>query len=113
MIPAFTEPPLCHFWPFWVLELGPECSDIQVEKAAREITAKLALGVPGAADFQAVPGTLQRDEALVREARNLLLDPDQRLLAEFWYIDPGSRVPGADENLSSVDYWRQLLGLDA
>ena len=89
MIPEFSEDPRYGAWPFWVLELDPSASVADIEKAARDITAKLQFGMAGVERFEVPNATLIRDEFLVREAKAALQDPGRRLTAEFWYVEPG------------------------
>lgn len=88
MIPEFTENPLFSAWPFWVLELTPEALNSDVEKAARDILAKINFKMPSANEFQTPIGKSTRDEYLLREAKLTLQDPKLRLFAEFWFVSP-------------------------
>lgn len=98
MIPEFSEDPRYAAWPFWMLELTPAASASDIEKAARDISAKLKFGVAGVERFALPLGDAVRDEYLVREAKALLQDPARRLQAEFWYVTPGlvQNLLGAD-----------------
>ncbi|PCK08044.1 MAG: hypothetical protein COA42_11150 [Alteromonadaceae bacterium] len=88
MIPEFTDNPLFSAWPFWVLELTPEAKNSEIEKAARDILAKINFKVPGADEFQTPIGKSTRDDYLLREAKSALQNPKVRLLAEFWFVSP-------------------------
>lgn len=103
MIPEFSEDPRYAAWPFWVLELTPTASASEIEKAARDISAKLKFGVAGVERFALPLGDAVRDEYLVREAKALLQDPARRLQAEFWYVTPGlvQNLLGADHTTTA------------
>lgn len=110
MIPAFFNDPLYSAWPFWVLELTPAASLQEVERAARELSAKLKLGLPAAASYR-IPGQmLTRDEYLVREARAKLITPESRLICEFWYVAPDLVETREAAPSLTVDDWQKLLG---
>lgn len=104
MIPEFSEDPRYAAWPFWVLELTPAASASDIEKAARDISAKLKFGVAGVERFPLPLGDAMRDEYLVREAKALLQDPARRLQAEFWYVTPGlvQNLLGADSAFNTA-----------
>ena len=82
------DDPRLSAWPFWALQLSPDSSASDVEKAYSELKAKLALGVASAAQYTTPFGPRQRDEYGLRDARALLIAPESRLLAEFWYVSP-------------------------
>ncbi len=88
MSTEFTVTPLFAAWPFWVLELEPAADNRSIERAFQKITSSLQLNIPNAKDYMTPLGLRQRDEFLLREARAILTNPDQRVLAEFWYIPP-------------------------
>ncbi len=112
MTPASTDHPARSAWPFWALELTPECDNAAIEKAAREAMAKLTLGAAGAGQYRAPDGLFERDENLIREAKAILQDPQRRLECEFWYIHPDEVGAQAspDENRSAAD-WLRTLGV--
>lgn len=114
MTPAFSDHPVYQAWPFWVLDLTPAASLGEVEKAARELTGKLRLQIKGAERFAWPGGTAARDEYLVREARARLIDPNARLVCEYWYqapqreIDAPDTTPAATPRRSAAG-WLALL----
>ncbi|MFV8780845.1 hypothetical protein ACNKU7_00350 [Microbulbifer sp. SA54] len=111
MIPAFSKNPVLSAWPFWVLELTPSASLNDVNRAARELTGKLALQMAGAGEFTTPAGAFERDEFLIREAQAVLIDPERRLLAEFWYVPP--TLPGEEQEKPQVTaaQWRAYFGV--
>jgi len=62
MIPEFSEDPRYGAWPFWVLELDPSASVADIEKAARDITAKLQFGMAGIEQFGNGPFFVDRHQ---------------------------------------------------
>lgn len=113
MTPAFSKLPALSAWPFWVLELTPSSSQQDVEKACREITGKLTLNMSGADSFTTPNGIMCRDSYLVREARAMLIDPDRRLLAEFWYVPPTKPSANLDERKTpTASQWRSYFGVN-
>lgn len=112
MIQEYTENPLYFGWPFWVLDLMPSAKTSDIEKAARDLTAKIQLEVPNADTYKTPVGMRKRDDFLIREAKSTLQDPNSRLLAEFWYYPPdkGDGSQGSMEDYS-VAFWYDALGL--
>lgn len=111
MIPEFSDNPLCNAWPFWVLCLTPQCGTVDIERAARDINARLTMKLKGADEFVFPGGMARRDEFLVREARSRLLDPAVRLLCEFWYFSPQPVTESAVKAHSlypTEDWWVML-----
>jgi hypothetical protein len=119
MIQEFINDPLNKAWPFWVLGLVPECSSQDINKASQLIASKLSLGVPDAEFFYTPAGTKSRDSFLVREAKSILDDPAQRLIAEFWYVPPQVNIATSSDQESSstpskplsAKQWLITLGL--
>jgi hypothetical protein len=113
MTQEFSNSAFDNAWPFWALELPVTASTIDVEKAARDISAKLQLKVPGIEEFLTPSGKRRRDEFVVREAKSMLLNPELRLLAEFWYIPSDSSESGVAESdiKKTVKEWQQILGV--
>lgn len=114
MTQAFINQPQFSAWPFWVLNLTPEAANSDIDKAARDLTAKLQFGMAEAKSFSSPLGQHQRDEQLIRDARSTLQDPALRLLAEFWYFaaDKPSDSPVEDTKTTLTDKdWAMDLGL--
>jgi hypothetical protein len=72
--------------PFYVLELAPDCSRAEVERAGQKLLAMLELDLSGAQVYGSPLGSGQRDSAKVREAMAELRDPQRRLFHELWVI---------------------------
>jgi curved DNA-binding protein CbpA len=72
--------------PFYVLELAPDCSRAEVERAGQKLLAMLELDLSGAQAYASPLGSGRRDAAKVREAMAELRDPQRRLFHELWVI---------------------------
>jgi hypothetical protein len=72
--------------PFYVLELAPDCSRAEVERAGQKLLAmlELELELSGATIYATPFGSGRRDAAKVREAMAELRDPQRRLFHELW-----------------------------
>ena len=70
--------------PFYVLELAPDCSRAEVERAGQKLLAMLEVDLAGARRYVTPFGSGRRDPAKVREAMAELRDPQRRLLHELW-----------------------------
>ncbi|MFO7561826.1 MAG: hypothetical protein R6X02_04230 [Enhygromyxa sp.] len=70
--------------PFYVLELAPDCSRAEVERAGQKLLAMLELDLAGACDYATPHGPGRRDPAKIREAMAELRDPQRRLFHELW-----------------------------
>ena len=75
-----------HDNPFYVLELAPDCSRAEVERAGQKLLAMLELDLGGARDYATPMGRATRDAAKVREAMAELRDPQRRLFHELWVV---------------------------
>jgi hypothetical protein len=83
--------------PFYVLELAPDCSRAEVERAGQKLLAMLELDLAGAQGYASPLGSGRRDAAKVREAMAELRDPQRRLFHELWVIGrPWSDHPDTD-----------------
>lgn len=77
--------------PFYVLELRPECSRAEVERAGQKLLGMLELELSAASNYASPLGRHARTPELVRAAMAELRDPNRRLLHELWAtIDPGA-----------------------
>ncbi len=79
--------------PFYVLELGPECSRAEVERAGQKLLGMLELGMSGADQYRTPFGAGRRDSAKIREAMAELRDPQRRLLHELWVHGNAEALP--------------------
>ncbi len=70
--------------PFYVLELSPDCSRMEVEREGHKILGMLSLGLSGADSYRTPLGTMDRTSDNVRVAMAELRDPDKRLGHELW-----------------------------
>jgi hypothetical protein len=70
--------------PFYILELAPDCSRAEVERAGQKLLAMLELDLAGAPTYATPFGVGRRDAAKVREAMAELRDPQRRLFHELW-----------------------------
>ena len=114
MNPVSADSPLWAPWPFWILELDPQATHQAVERAYQNITGKLKLGIPGINCYSTPIGEKSRDEFQLREARAILLDPEKRILCEFWYIKPISLNQHTSETKAddtSFAYWKSQLSV--
>jgi len=114
MIQEFTSHPLYSCWPFWALELEPTADTRAVEKSCAKILGLLKLQIPDADKFATPAGIQTRDEFLLRDAKAILLDPEKRAVAEFWYVSatanysPHPASPDTAPAAVAVD-WKKLL----
>jgi hypothetical protein len=69
---------------FYVLELTPSCSRIDVERQGQKLLAMLELGLSAAVTYPTPVGLAMRDAEKVRVAMARLRDPDKRLEEELW-----------------------------
>ena len=77
--------------PFWVLELTPEATPIEVERQGNRILGMLELDVSSARSHPSPRGPQPRDADKVRSALAVLRDPQQRVVFEAW-----ARLPMRD-----------------
>lgn len=74
-----------------MLELAPDCSRAEVERAGQKLTAMLDVGLDGAERYVSPAGMGTRDSALIRWAAAELRDPQKRLYHELWARGAGWR----------------------
>lgn len=109
MIQEFINKPLYSAWPFWALELEPGADNKVIERAYAKLVGAIKLQVPGADTFKSPLGTHARDEFLLRDARARLINPETRILAEFWYVSPTADTENNTTQTSHID-WKKMLG---
>lgn len=101
MSPRVTENP------FYVLEVRPEASAMEVERAGQKLLAMLGVGLAGATDYSTPLGDFQRDDALVRWALDQLRDPVKRARHAGWaQLPPRAAIPVPPETDAA---WPELL----
>ena len=95
--------------PFYVLDLAPDCSRAEVERAGQKLLAMLELDLAGARHYQTPAGRVARDAAKVREAMAELRDPQRRLFHELWVVakpwargSVGAITPGDDHGFGAA-----------
>lgn len=112
MTPVYTNNPLYSGWPFWMLELDPRADSRAIEKAYAKIVGAIALQIPAAENYLSPMGQQTRDEFQLRDAKAILNDPERRLLAEFWYVNPNDIIAQQQSttgaNTQHPD-WKSLL----
>ncbi len=111
MSAEFTNTPLFSAWPFWVLELDPAADNRSIERAFQKLTSSLQLNIANAKNYMTPLGLRPRDEFLLREARAILTNPDQRALAEFWYMPAQVQAAAPTEQVDAKPNldWRNIL----
>jgi hypothetical protein len=70
--------------PFFLLEVGPDASRGEVERAGQKLLGLLALGSAGAGHYRTPLGPATRDADGVRQAVAALRDADERVIHELW-----------------------------
>jgi hypothetical protein len=79
--------------PFYVLELRPDCSRAEVERAGQKWLGMLELDLSSARAYRSPLGMHRRSPELVRIAMAELRDPNRRLLHELWAtLEPSSEA---------------------
>jgi len=89
--------------PFFVLELGPEATVMEIERKTQKLLAELELGRASAKTYRSPFGERPRDAEAVRAASRALRDPTLReqhaLLvppSDLWPDDVTSPIRAAD-----------------
>lgn len=79
--------------PFYVLDLRPDCTRMDVERSGQKLLAMLELGLTAAKTYRTPLGEVERTPEKVRLAMAELRDPLRRLDHEVWArIDPSVPV---------------------
>ncbi len=113
MTQGYSNNPLYSCWPFWILELDANADSRAVEKAYANILGAINLQIPAAEKYLSPLGLQTRDEFQLRDAKAILLDPERRGLAEFWYLSPDVIVEQntrTTANTTEKLNWKELLG---
>jgi hypothetical protein len=74
--------------PFYVLELSPEATPLEVERQGQKLLAMLGVGLHAAGQYPTPFGPRPRTEDAVRQALAALRDPTKRADAEAWLDVP-------------------------
>ena len=74
--------------PFFVLELAPTATAMEIERQGKKLLAKLELGLSAAASHPSPLGPRARSADDVRRAMQALSDPRRRLAAEAFATTP-------------------------
>jgi curved DNA-binding protein CbpA len=77
--------------PFFLLEVSPQASRAEVERAGQRLIGLLAVGRASAARYATPFGEATRDADAVRQALATLRDPNERAVAELWATVAPSR----------------------
>lgn len=100
--------------PFAVLGLTPGATDIEIDRASRNLLALLSVRARSASSYESDSGPAARDEALVRAAMSALRDPNARVvaevLAEARELRGQRRVEASTKPLPEMDVLRVLRG---
>jgi len=99
--------------PFYLLELGPDCAPMEVERAGSKLAGLLELGVKRGKSYATPLGTFERTAEGIREAKAALNNPEERLFYELWASvaptdDRIARAPGP-----RVGWWSDGAGQNA
>ncbi|HHO49359.1 MAG TPA: hypothetical protein ENK18_00445 [Deltaproteobacteria bacterium] len=97
--------------PFYVLELRPDATAAEIERAGQKLLAMLEIGLEAAASYPTPLGGMPRDPDQVRRAVDELRDPERRIVHELWAtLQPDIEatlqlVPGAHGERTEPDPW--------
>jgi hypothetical protein len=97
--------------PYWVLELTPRATSLEIERAAQKLLGLLEIGSERARTYPTPWGRRSRDTELVRASLAVLRDPAERIVVGFWFIEPESAsgeaprpaIPGKSESPNPQD----------
>jgi hypothetical protein len=89
--------------PFYVLNVAPDASRIEIEREAQKLLGMLELGFAEATSYATPLGPRQRTAELVRAAVAALRDPQQRLAAELWRRHAPPPAPAAIDAAPASD----------
>ncbi|KIG14757.1 hypothetical protein DB30_06343 [Enhygromyxa salina] len=92
--------------PFYVLELAPDCTRAEVERAGQKLLAMIELDLAGGPTYPTPFGSGRRDAAKIREAMAELRDPQRRLFHELWVL--ARPWAGETAGLAHADGEREL-----
>ena len=69
---------------FFILELKPDCSAMDVERQGQKLLAMLELGLESARTYSTPNGERERGDQEVRHAMAELREPKKRIVHELW-----------------------------
>jgi len=85
---------------FWILDLSPDASPAEVERAGRKLVGLLEIGATSAMHYECPLGRFERDATMVREAMSALRDPRHRAkeacVAKLLTMEPDERGSNDD-----------------
>jgi hypothetical protein len=84
--------------PFFVLELPPTATPMEIERQGRMLLARLELGLASARTRPSPLGPRPRSADDVRRAMQVLADPRRRLAAEPFALATGATVAPVDDD---------------
>jgi len=70
--------------PFFVLDVAPAATAVEIERQGQRLLAELAAGLEGARRYRTPFGARDRTPELVRAAIAELRDPARRFVHEWW-----------------------------
>jgi hypothetical protein len=92
--------------PFYVLDLRPDCTRIEVERSGQKLLAMLELGLSAAKTYKTPLGEMERTQEKVRLAMAELRDPLRRLDHEVWArIEPTTPVTPPRPSAAKAEPW--------
>ena len=83
--------------PFYVLEVRPGATAMEIERAGQRLLAMLAVGIDAAKRYPTPAGERPRDADLVRRSLDELRNPELRWMHEIWARLPPDALPPAAE----------------
>ena len=86
--------------PFFVLEVSIAASRLEIERAGQRLLALLAVGAADSHHYDTPLGPATRNADSVREALQLLRDPDERIVHELMANIAQSACHRAGENFA-------------
>jgi hypothetical protein len=94
--------------PFYVLDLTPECSRADVERAGQKLLGQLELGLASALSYATPFGPAERSPELVRTAMAALRDPSARIAHEVWAREPADDLGDIPSELP-LEPWEGVM----
>lgn len=74
--------------PFFVLDLPPDCTAMEIERQGKKLLGLLEVGAQSATTYATPLGPLPRTPDKVREATAILRDPKRRAIYQPWAHAP-------------------------